>query len=255
MCKDIGLVTIHCAISETPSGSAKDTTERPTVPIRSLSHLKQLYPDRFTGIGKLPGLCKLTLKDDAKPVIHPPRRVPIQLKDKIKAELDRMVSLDVIRPITEPTKWVSNITYVPKQDGSVRICLDPKDLNAALRRNPHHTPTMEELAHKFNNATVFSKLDARSGYWNICLDPESQPLTTFNTPYGRFCFKRLPFGLNISQDVFQATMDQILEGLPGVVSIADDIAISGDHDSTHDTNLHLLMQRARAVNLVFNEEK
>lgn len=143
-----------------------------------------------------------------------------------------MLSLDVIRPVTEPTDWVSSITYVTKPDGLLRICLDPKDLNLQ-----HYIPTVEELPHKFTGAQVFSKLDAKSGYWSVVLEEQSQLYTTFNTPFGRFCFKRLTFSLKISQDVFQAAMDDILQGLPGVISIADDIAVINKNQDDHDKNV------------------
>ena len=86
----------------------------------------------------------LTLEDNAIPIKHPPRKAPIQLREKIQAELKRMVELDVIRPVNEPTDWVSSITYVIKEDGSLHICLDPRDINKAFRRGQHHTPTIEE---------------------------------------------------------------------------------------------------------------
>ena len=163
-----------------------------------------------------------------------------------------MLHLDVIRKVTEPTDLVFSITYVTKQDVSLRICLDPKDLNSALKRAPHHIPTMEDLAHKFGGAKVFSKLDARSGYWSMILDPESQLLTPFNTPFG---FLRLPFGLNISQDAFQCAMDQNLEGLEGGISIADNIAIFGRDETKHHQRLHKLMQQAKEKDIVFSHSK
>ena len=153
-----------------------------------------------------------------------------------------MLSLDVIRPVDEHTDWVSSIAYVIKPDSSLRICLDPKHLNEALKRNQHHIPTLEELTHRFSGATIFSKLDAKSGYWSVPLDAQNQLYTTFNTPFGRLCFKRLPFGLKTSEDVFQKAMDDILEGLPGVISIADDITVYGKDEREHDQNLHQLMQ-------------
>ena len=242
-CTAIGLVQMNCIVT------TSDTS------IKSAQHLRELYPDRFEGIGKLPGLHKLVLKENNTPVIHPPRRAPIQLKEKIRGELKRMEELDVIRPVTEPTSWVSSITYVMKKNGSLRICLDPKNLNSALKRGQHHIPTMEELAHHFNGATTFSKLDAKSGYWAIQLDDKSQILTTFNTPFGRFCYKRLPFGLNVSQDIFQAAMDAALQDLPGVISIADDIAVYGSTEEEHDKHLRGLLERAKKVGLIFNFEK
>ena len=68
---------------------------------------------------------------------------------------------------------------------------------------------------------MFSKLDVKHGYWSIKLDEESSKLTTFNSPIGCFRFKRLPFGLNVSQDAFQQCMDQILSQCPGTIRITD----------------------------------
>ena len=115
-----------------------------------------MYPSRFTGIGKLPGIYKLSLQENETPVIHPLRKPPIQIREKIRTELDHMLSLGVIRRITGPTDWVSSITYLPKADGSLRICMDPLDLNAALKTGPHRTPTMEELSRKFAGSKCFS---------------------------------------------------------------------------------------------------
>ena len=248
-CQSLGLVQLNCEIS------AQIHAATNVKPIKSLDDLMKFYPDRFQGLGKFPCEHKLIIDETVEPKIHPPRRAPIQLREKIKAELDRMKSLDVIRPVDEPTEWVSSITYVHKPDGSLRICLDPKDLNIALKRGHHHTPTVEELTHRFSNAQVFSKLDAKSGYWSVPLDKKSQLLTTFNSPFGRFCFKRLPFGLKTSQDVFQRAMDQILDGLPGIVTIADDIVVYGTDENDHDENLHRLMQLAQKKGLVFNTSK
>ena len=242
-CESLGLVQMNCAIETLPAH------------VDNFNKLKAMYPDRFEGIGKFTKIHKLVMNDNHKPVIHPTRRAPIQLREKIEDELNRMVEMDIIRKVTEPTDWVSSITYVQKADGSLRICLDPKDVNQALKRGQHHTPTVEELSHKFAGATVFSKLDAKSGYWAVPLDPESQLITTFNSPLGRYCFKRLPFGLKTSQDIFQQAMDEILHDLPGVVSIADDIVVFGKTEQEHDSNLHQLMMRACEQGLVFNPAK
>ena len=89
----------------------------------------------------------------------------------------------------------------------------------------------------------------------LILDEESSCLTTFNSPFGRYCFLRMPFGLVMSQDVFQHKMDQILEKCPGTISIADDIAVCGETEAEHDQNLHNVMEIARQHGLVFNSEK
>ncbi|XP_072181419.1 uncharacterized protein [Diadema setosum] len=237
------LVQVHCE------------THQEACQIRSIEDLESTYPDRFQGLGRLPGECHITLMEDALPVVHPPRKFPIKLKDELKQELDRMEAAEVIAKVTEPTDWVSSLAFSRKSNGKLRVCLDPKDLNRACKRTYHKTPTIEETTHKLHGAQVFSKLDARSGYWSIVLDEESSFLTTFNSPFGRYRFRRLPFGIKVAQDVFQERMDQILEQCPGTIGIADDIVVFGHNEAEHDKALHNLMTVARKYGLVFNAEK
>ena len=166
-----------------------------------------------------------------------------------------MVDQGVITKVSEPTDWVSSLVYSRRSSGKIRICLDPKDLNTAIKRPHYPTPTLDETTHKLSGATIFSKLDARAGYWSVHLDHASSILTTFNSPFGRYRFQRLPFGLNLSQDVFQERMDMILENCEGTISIADDIGVFGRDRSEHDRNLLKLMVEAAKNGLVFNSEK
>ena len=118
-----------------------------------------------------------------------------------------------IRKVDEHTDGCSSLAYSTKKAGSIRVCIDQQRLNAALRTCPHKIPTLEEINPELAQAKLFSMLDAKAGYWSVHLNEESQLLTTFRTPFGRYCWRRIPFGLNVSQDIFQARMDQILEGL------------------------------------------
>ena len=224
-------------------------------PILSTDQLQAAYPESFDAIGKFKDPARLHLKDDAVPFCDPPRKVSIHLKPQIRHELDKMEADGVIRRVTEHSDWCSSLVYVTKPDGSLRICLDPKKLNASLRRCPHRIPTLEELNPIFAGTQVFSKLDAKAGYWSIPLHEDSQLLKTFRTPFGRYCFTRLPFGLNVSQDIFQSRMDDMLEGLPGVASIADDVAVCGKTRSEHDDNLVRVMDRAAEYGLCMNSTK
>ncbi len=145
--------------------------------------------------------------------------------------------------------------FPPQVFRKLHVCLDPKDLNRALMRAHHKTPMLEEITHKLHGATVFSKLDAKNRYWSVELDKDSQHLTTFNSPFGRFCFTRLPYGLVVSQDVFQRRMDLILEQCPGTIGIANDVTVYGEDDDDHNKNLLNLMEVARREGLVFNSAK
>ena len=242
-CRKLNLVTLNCAVSEHPP------------PLNSKEDLQRLYPDCFKGIGKFRETFHITLDPAVTPVVHAPRRCPIHIKDDVRNEINQMVELGVIEKVEEPTDWVSSIVYSRKSNGKLRICLDPKDLNTAIKRPHYPTPTLEEITHKLAGSMIFSKLDARHGYWSVQLDDESKRLTTFNSPFGRYCFRRLPFGLNLSQDVFQERMDCILEKCPGTISIADDVGVFGKTEAEHDKHLHNLMRVALQHGLVFNIDK
>ena len=166
-----------------------------------------------------------------------------------------MECLGVITHVDEPMDWVSSITYVQKANGKLCLCLDPRDLNEAICHDHHQMPTVEEVAHEFAHSHFFTKLDARHGYWSIVLNQDSSLLTTFDSPFGRYCFLQLPFGLVCSQDIFQKKMDQILEECQGCIGIADDITILGHTEAEHDTCLRDLMRVAHKYDLVFNPQK
>ena len=213
------------------------------------------FPDRFTGFGKLPGEYKIWLHPDAHPVIQAPRKCLIALHPKVKEYLAKMEALEVITYIDQPTDGVSLIAYVQKTNGELCLCLDLHDLNRAMCCNHLKTPTVEEVAHEFANSCYFTKLDSHHGYWSIVLDEESSLLTTFNSPFGRYCFLHFPFGLVCSQDIFQKKMDQFLKECPGCIGIADDITVHGCTAAEHDACLWNLMQVACKYGVVFNPQK
>ncbi|GFN96971.1 hypothetical protein PoB_002347700 [Plakobranchus ocellatus] len=166
-----------------------------------------------------------------------------------------MESLNVIQKETEPIDWVNSIAFSRKSNGKLRVCLDPKDLNKVIKRTHHKIPTLEEISHKFSGAKYFSKLDAQHGYWAIHLDEYSRKLTTFSSPFGRYRFLRLPFGLSVSQDIFQFKMDQILEKGEGTLGISDDVCVYGETEEEHDRNLLHLLKVCKEKRLVFNSDK
>jgi len=236
------LLTLHCSI---------DAKEQ----IDSVESLKARYPEQFDRIGNFPGEYHITLRPDAHPVIHAPRKFAIHLTEDLKTELKNMGSSGVITKVTTPTDWVSSMVVSQKANGKLRICLDPKDLNKAIKRCHHKTPTVEEITYNLAGAKYFSKLDAKNGYWSVKLDEESSMLTTFNTPLGRYRYLRMPFGLVMSQDVFQRKMDQILEQCENCIGIADDVIVFGASEKDHDKNLLKLMEVAKQFGLVFNSDK
>ena len=110
-------------------------------------------------------------------------------------------------------------------------------------------PTLEEILPKLTGATVFSIVDAKYGYWNVVLNKESSYLTTFNSPFGRYSFNRMPFGLKMSQDIFQTKIDPTFEGCKGVTGIADNIVVFGKTSEEHDSNMHGMLRRCQDTGL------
>jgi hypothetical protein len=113
------------------------------------------YGDVFKGLGKLPKAHHIQLDPFVEPVVHPPRKVPTALREQVRAELVCMVNLGVIAKQDEPTDWVSSMVVVRKP-GKLRICLDPKDLNRAIKREHYHLQTIDEISERLPKACVFS---------------------------------------------------------------------------------------------------
>ena len=183
------------------------------------------------------------------------RRVPFPLMDAVKAELNRMVASGVIREVTEPTDWCSAMVPVVKKTGAVRICVDLKQLNKAVRREHLMLPSLDDISPNLSNAKVFSTLDAASGFWQIPLDEDSQLLTTFITPFGRYAFRRLPFGISSAPEIFQKKMSALLDGLSGVEVIMDDILVYGRTIEEHDDRLEIVMGIINDSGLKLNTKK
>ncbi|KAL6483174.1 hypothetical protein MHYP_G00080460 [Metynnis hypsauchen] len=216
---------------------------------------KKKFPKVFTGLGRLEGDYRIRLREGAVPyALTTPRRVPIPLTEKVKEELKRMEEMGVISRIEKPTEWCAGIVVVPKPNGKIRLCVDLTKLNESVCRERHILPSVDQSLAQLNGARFFTKLDARSGFWQIPLAQESRELTTFITPFGRFCFNVLPFGVNSGPEHFQRRMSQLLTGLKGVICHADDVLVSGENTAEHDERLTAVLTRLQEAGLTLNEK-
>ena len=166
-----------------------------------------------------------------------------------------MESLGVISRAVQPTQWCAGMVVVPKKSGSVRICVDFRRLNESVLREIHPLPKVDNTLAQLAGATVFSKIDANSGFWQIPLDEGSRELTTFITPFGRYYFNRLPFGITSAPEHFQRQMETILAGQEGVLCHIDDVPIFGHTQQEHDTRLHAALQKIQSAGVTLNKEK
>uniref|UniRef100_A0A669BGT0 Gypsy retrotransposon integrase-like protein 1 n=1 Tax=Oreochromis niloticus TaxID=8128 RepID=A0A669BGT0_ORENI len=200
---------------------------------------------------------KIELTEDAVPYsVTTPRRVPFPLLPKVEREIKRMLKLGIIEEVTEPTDWCAPMVPAPKRNkDEVRVCVDLKRLNKGVKRERYILPTLDDITPKLAGAKVFSTLDASSGFWQIPLEPSCQKLTTFITPMGRFCFRRLPFGITSAPEIFQRLMSTLLKGLEGTVVVMDDILVFGANKEEHDRRLDAVLQTIKASGLKLNRSK
>lgn len=214
------------------------------------------YSHMFQGLGLVKGPpYTIKLKTDKHPKpLKAPRRIPYPLRDKVKDELDRMESMGVIRRVNEPTERCAGMVLTVKPGGELRICVDDVDLNEALVSDRTILPTVEECLGRLAGATVFTKLDAKNLFWQAALSEESQLLTTFITPWGRYCFQRLPFGIKCAPEYFHATMKRILENKPAE-PLQDDIIIGGKDQEEHDRKLEIVMSALHDNGVKLNRNK
>ncbi|UYV72884.1 K02A2.6-like [Cordylochernes scorpioides] len=183
---------------------------------------------------------------EATPVQQHPRRIPIGLKAEFKRKLDDLEGRGIIERVQKYSSWISNLVLVKKQN-KLRVCLDPRDLNKVIKIPHFQIPTIDEIL--------------PNGVWQVKLDSQSSDLTTFWTPFGRYKWLRMPFGISAAPEEFQRRLHEVIEGLEGVEVIADDILFFGKGNTTEDTirddniKLEQLLMRARERNLKFNKDK
>ena len=166
-----------------------------------------------------------------------------------------MLKEGVISQVETPTDWCSGIVVVPKSGGRVRICVDLSRLNESVCRERLMLPSVDYTLGQLAGAEVFTKLDANSGFWQIPLSKNSSLLTTFITPFGRFCFNRLPFGISSAPELFQRRMSNLLTGMEGTVCLMDDILIYGSSQEEHDARLCKVLEKLRKSGVTLNREK
>ncbi|BES89626.1 Hypothetical Protein NTJ_02434 [Nesidiocoris tenuis] len=242
---------------QTNTDSMQRSIRAVSVKNEALNKICQQYPSLFSGIGQVTEPYEIKLAEGAKPyAITCPRRVPITLRQQVKQEIDRLLKIGIIEPIDEPTDWCAGMVTVPKPNNQVRICVDLTKLNQNIKREKFLLPKVEEsLALIGEKARIFSKLDARNGYWQIPITKESAKLTTFLTPFGRFFFKRLPMGLSSSAEHYERKMRETLAGIEGVVSSQDDALIFGENQKQHDERLHTVLKKLKHAGITLNREK
>ncbi len=197
----------------------------------------------------------VVLKPGAEPVVIPPRRVPLALREETYAELQRMQKMGVITPVDDPRPWCHAMVVARKPNGKLRICIDPRTINPWIKREHMQIPDIDSILLDLEKAKVFTLIDLQAAFWQVGVDEESARLLTFATPWGRFQYNRLPFGISIAPEIFHKALTDLLQGIPGVVVYLDDIFIYAETDEEHDLRYEEVKKRLDKGGFTWNPSK
>lgn len=224
---------------------AHPTTQQLTPPLKSLlekfspvftEELQYMPPER-------PQKHSILLNPGTTPICLPTYRMsPLEL-DELRRQLDSLLNKGFIEPSSSP--WGAPILFAKKKDGSLRLCVDYRALNAVTVRNSFPPPRIDELFDRLHGATVFSRLDLSSGYYQIAMDSNDVEKTAFRTRYGHYQFKVMPFGLTNAPATFMSLMNQVFYDYVDdfIIIYLDDILVYSRNDQQHLAHLEKVLQR------------
>ncbi|KAL0551684.1 hypothetical protein IC582_010773 [Cucumis melo] len=208
------------------------------------------YPDVFPE--ELPGLpphreveFAIELEPGTVPISRAPYRMaPAELKE-LKVQLQELLDKGFIRPSVSP--WGAPVLFVKKKDGSMRLCIDYRELNKVTVKNRYPLPRIDDLFDQLQGATVFSKIDLRSGYHQLRIKDEDIPKTAFRSRYGHYEFIVMSFGLTNAPAVFMDLMNKVFREFLDtfVIVFIDDILIYSKTEAEHEGHLRMVLQTLR----------
>ena len=201
----------------------------------------------------------IALSINSKPFcVHTPRTIPFAYRDKLKTELDLLESQHVIAPVTEATTWCAPIVVIPKKNSDkIRMCVDLSHLNRFVIHERYQSPTPAQAVSDIaaSEAKIFTVLDTLKGYHQCPLDKDSQTLTTFITPFGRYRYLRAPYGISSISEHYNRRMAEAFKGLSGFRRIVDDFVIYDNNITDHISHVQQFLQRCMDNNIALNVDK
>ena len=223
--------------------------------VEEIERLKEEFPTVFSDLPGRTEVCTLSIQTEgATPISSMPYRIPDRMKEGVRQEVDKLLELGVAVPSHSP--WASPIVPVPKPDGSIRLCIDYRKLNERTLADPYYMNTLEEILERVGGSMCLSKLDLSKGFYQIGIEEESKEKTAFITPFGKFAFNRMPFGLRNAPAIFQRTMKEVLRGCYLYASpYIDDILVFSQNGVEHVRHLREVLKALGRSGLTIKEKK
>ena len=261
--QDLGLASLFLNAVNSAKTQTMESTDLGLIDLKDLQDPKitkilNKHRTIFQGLGKLKNKeIELCIDDEAQPVAQQQRRIPFHFKEKVELELKKLELQDIIEkvPNNEQTDWVSPIVVVPKKEDKIRICIDMRAANTAIKRIRHPIATVKDISLALNGSQYFTKLDMSQAYHQLPIHAKSRHITTFATHMGLYRYKRLNYGTNSAAEIFQRTLQQVLQGIPGVCNLADDILVFAPSYEEHNKALKACLQRLQDIGLTLTISK
>ena len=264
--QNIGVLEVVMLADTPPTASRPVPPRRPPLPEllsplqqQQLNDLFREFNDVFSQVeddlGSTP-LLEHTIETHGPPLRHPYRRQNPAVRRKEMAQAQQTLASDGIRPSNSP--WASPVVMVRKKDGSLRFCVDFRQLNTATVKDAHPLPRIDDLLNALHGARWFSTLDLKSGYWQVPITESDKAKTAFRTSSGQlYEFNQVPFGLCNAPATFSRLMDHVLAGLHWETCLfyLDDIIVFSSTWEEHLARLRQVFERLRHANLKLGAEK
>ena len=226
----------------------------PKTQIKILEDLVKEFSDLFTDVPKATDLERHVIHLRENEICQSkPYPVPINALPNLDKELDELLRLGIIVPSS--SYFTSPLVLVKKPDGSTRVCVNYKKLNAISFMQPEPMNNISEIFDKLGGKKIYSKFDLCKGYYQIEMAPESVDLTTFTSHRGNFAFKRMPFGLSSAPATFTRMMRKLLANAENLDSYLDDVLAHTRTFEEHIKTLRNFFTRVREANLAIKPSK
>ena len=220
------------------------------------SKWNSIIPKSSTDLGHTDAVRHKINLTDEKPFKEQNRRIPPAIYNEVKERINDMLGIGAIRPSKSP--WSSNVVIVRKKDNTIRFCIDFRKLNLRTKKDAYPIPKIEDTLHMLSGSKYFSKLDLKSGYWQVEMDEDDKEKTAFQVPgIGFYECNRMPYGLSNAPATFQRLMERCMGdiNLHDCLIYLDDVIIFSKTIEQHITRLEKVFQRLQEYNLKLNPKK
>ena len=224
--------------------TATEVPEKNTIPV--VSEFADVFPDEIIGLPPEREVeFGIELVPGTTPISKTPYRMALAELKELKAQLEEMLESGFIRPSTSP--WGAPVLFVKKKDGTLRLCIDYRELNKVTVKNKYPIPRIDDLFDQLQGSSIYSKIDLRTGYHQLRIRPTDVEKTAFRTRYGHYEYRVMPFGLTNAPAAFMDLMHRVFHDLldSTVVVFIDDILVYSRSREEHEIHLRIVLQRLR----------